>query len=83
MNSQNLSHYAQPMTAAARAWMDRVFRAQVARNGGIVRRSVTSVEREIGRDLFEAEVSLRWFYLLECGGQFIIICNSGRLQIIA
>jgi hypothetical protein len=44
---------------------------------------VSSVEREIGRQFFEDEVRRRRFHLLECGGQFIVICNSGRMQIIA
>jgi hypothetical protein len=72
-----------PLSASAQGWIDRLFSAKVAATGGVVRRSVSSVEREIGRQFFEDEVRRRRFHLLECGGQFIVICNSGRMQIIA
>lgn len=78
-----MNMHAQPLNASAKAWIDRVFSAKVAASGGVVRRSVSSVDREIGRQLFEEEIRRRRFHLLECGGQFIVICNSGRLQIIA
>jgi hypothetical protein len=71
-----------PLNASARGWINRVFSAKVATNSGVVRRSVISVEREIGRQVFEDEVRRRRFHLLECGGQYIVICNSDRLQII-
>jgi hypothetical protein len=71
------------MNHAAQAWIDRIFSAKVAASGGVVRRSVASVDREIGRQLFEDEVRRRRFHLLQCGGQYIVICNSGHMQIIA
>jgi hypothetical protein len=77
----NMQHT--PLNASAQGWIDRVFSAKVAENGGVVRRSVASVEREIGRAQFEDEIRRRRFHLLECGGQYIVICISGRLQIIA
>lgn len=64
------------------AWLAAVFAARAARQGGVVRRSVRDVEREVGRDAFEAEVRRRGFHLVECGGQFIVICNSGRLTLV-
>ncbi|CAN1519684.1 hypothetical protein MCELHM10_01058 [Paracoccaceae bacterium] len=64
------------------AWLDTVFQAKAAQCGGIVRRAVRDVEREIGRDAFIAAVRRRRFHLVECGGQFIVICNPGHLQVI-
>ncbi len=61
------------------SWCARVFDARAARTGGIVRRAVRDVEREIGRASFVDEVSRRGFHLIECGGQFIVICNAGQL----
>ncbi|MFN3643470.1 MAG: hypothetical protein ACK4TB_11180 [Gemmobacter sp.] len=63
-------------------WRDQIFAAKAAREGGIIRRAVRDVEREIGREALELEVRRRGFHLLECGGQFLIICNRGHLRVI-
>ncbi len=64
------------------AWIDLVFQAKAVKKGGIVRRAVKDIEREVGRDAFVAEVRRRKFHLVECGGQFIVICNPGHLQVV-
>jgi hypothetical protein len=72
-----------PITQSdTRAWLETVFQAKAAQRGGIVRRAVRDVEREIGREAFFAAVRRRRFHLVECGGQFIVICNPGLLQVI-
>lgn len=63
-------------------WADAIFASKAVGRGGIVRRSVVTVEREIGRDAFEAEVRRRGFHLVEIGGQFIVLCNSGQMRVI-
>ena len=63
-------------------WLDEVFSAKAVARGGVVRRSVRDVEREVGRARFIAEVRRRGFHLVECGGQFIVICNAGQVHII-
>jgi hypothetical protein len=63
-------------------WIDQIFASISAREGGIVRRSVLSVEREIGRGRLELEVRRRGYHLIEAEEQFIIICNSAPLRII-
>ena len=63
-------------------WAAAVFSARAVDRGGVVRRAVRDVEREIGRAVFVAEVRRRGFHLVECGGQFVVICNPGVLQLI-
>lgn len=63
-------------------WLEAVFDALAVQKGGVVRRAVRDVEREVGRAAFEREVRRRGFHLVECGGQYIIICNSGQLRIV-
>ncbi len=63
------------------SWCARIFDAKSARKGGIVRRAVRDVDREIGRAAFVGEVSRRGFHLIECGGQYIVICNAGQLVV--
>ena len=62
-------------------WCAQIFGAKSVGRGGIVRRSVRDVEREIGRGRLIAEVKARGFHLVECGGQFLIICNGGQLRV--
>ncbi|WP_411232319.1 N-(5'-phosphoribosyl)anthranilate isomerase [Marivita sp. S0852] len=61
-------------------WIEQVFAAKAVAEGGIVRRAVPWVEREIGRDRFLNEVARRGFHLLECAGQFIIICSDSPIR---
>ncbi len=63
-------------------WIRLVFAAKAVKKGGVVRRSVAWVEREIGRDRFVREVRRRGFHMLECGGQFVVICNSAGLRVV-
>ena len=71
-----------PPFVLAQAWLDDLFAAKAVGKGGIFRRSVKDVEREIGRPVLISEVRRRGFHLIECGGQFIVICNPGQVQII-
>lgn len=64
------------------AWMEEMFAAKAVGRGGIIRRAVRDVEREIGRAALIAYVRRHGFHLVECGGQFIVICNTGHLQVI-
>jgi hypothetical protein len=54
----------------------------MAREGGIVRRALRDVEREIGFETLELEVRRRGFHMVQCGTQVIIICTTGDLRVI-
>lgn len=64
------------------SWIAVIFSAQAVAKGGVVRRSAGWVAREIGRERFELEVRRRGFHLIECGGQFIVLCNDGPVRLI-
>lgn len=68
-------------TSPADSWIDLIFSARAAQ-GGVVRRSVAWVDREIGRDRFFAEVRARGFHLLAAGNQFVVICDSRPVQVL-
>jgi len=59
-----------------------IFAAKAARTGGVVRRSVRWIEQEVGHDRFQNEVRRRGFHLVESGGQYIVICNTGGIRVI-
>ncbi|MEE9427436.1 MAG: N-(5'-phosphoribosyl)anthranilate isomerase [Paracoccaceae bacterium] len=63
-------------------WIEQIFSARSAKTGGVVRRSLAWVEREIGREYFETAVRDRGFHMIECGGQLVVICNAGGLKVI-
>jgi hypothetical protein len=65
----------------AQGWLDELFTVKAVGKGGIVRRAVRDVEREVGRQALIAEVRRKGFHLVECGGQFIVICNPGLMQV--
>ncbi len=68
--------------ATPESWIDLIFSAQAVQRGGVVRRSADWVAREVGRERFELEVRRRGFHLIECGAQYVMICNSGPLRLI-
>ena len=59
-------------------WQNQIFGTK----SDIVRRSISSVEREIGREALELEVRKRGFHMIEAAGQFIIICSPDPLRVI-
>lgn len=63
-------------------WLAAVFEAKACQSGGILRRAVKDVHREVGRDAFIAEVQRRRWHLVETGGQYIVFCNEGAFRII-
>lgn len=63
-------------------WLDLIFSAQAVAKGGVVRRCIHWVDREVGRDRLEQEVRRRGFHLVQSGDQLLIICNQQGLRII-
>ncbi|MFM2391540.1 MAG: hypothetical protein RLZZ437_3095 [Pseudomonadota bacterium] len=61
-------------------WINEIFSAKAAANGGVIRRNRLWVENEVGRDRFIAEVRKRGFHLLETGQQLIVICHRGAVH---
>ena len=63
-------------------WIAEVFSAKSVAHGGVIRRDLRWIDREIGRDRFIAEVRARGFHLVETGGPWIVICNTGFLRVV-
>ncbi|MCF1710113.1 N-(5'-phosphoribosyl)anthranilate isomerase [Tabrizicola sp. J26] len=63
-------------------WIEEVFSAKAVSKGGVIRRDLAWIDREIGRNRFVAEVRSRGFHLVETGGQWIVICSSGFFRVI-
>jgi hypothetical protein len=76
---QHARSFAMPPTADQ--WIAMIFAAKAAQ-GGVVRRSIAWVDREVGRDRFIAEVRTRGFHLLASRNQFIVICHPEPVRIL-
>ncbi len=63
-------------------WMQQVFEAKAARQGGVVRRSRRDIERTVGWPVFEAELLRRGYHAVENAGQVVIFCNNGPIQVL-
>lgn len=63
-------------------WVDQLFSSKAARRGAVVRRSLAWVDREVGRDRFVWEVRRRNYHLIRTANQFIVICNSGPVEML-
>lgn len=70
-----------PVNLSPEDWLRQIFSARAAQ-GGVVRRSIAWVDREVGRDLFVAEVRRRGFHLLASSNQFIVVCNRDPVQML-
>jgi hypothetical protein len=65
-----------------KAWIDHWFSAKAAHNGGVIRRKIESLEKYASYQELIAEVRLRNFHLIRCGGQYIVLCNTGRIKLL-
>jgi Trk K+ transport system NAD-binding subunit len=63
-------------------WLDQIFRAKAAREGGVVRRKLADIDREIGRAALELEVRRRGFHMIECGDHAVVICSKEPIRIV-
>jgi hypothetical protein len=70
-----------PVNHDPEAWISVIFSAQAAK-GGVVRRSIAWIDREVGRDRFFDEVRRRGFHLLASSNQFIVVCNRDPVQLL-
>jgi hypothetical protein len=63
-------------------WLHQVFTARATQTGGVIRRQVLDVEREVGARVFEAEVRKRGFRLLRTKHHYIIVCDDGPIDLL-
>lgn len=68
--------------AIGQDWLEQLFAGKSAQNGGIVRRAVRDVEREIGSNALELEIRKRGYHLLRSGNHYIIICHNDPIVMI-
>lgn len=61
--------------ARGRDWLEQVFKSRTVETGGVIRRQIVDVDREIGEAVLIAEVRRRNFRLLRTRAHFVIVCD--------
>ncbi|WP_394177528.1 N-(5'-phosphoribosyl)anthranilate isomerase [Yoonia maritima] len=63
-------------------WLMQVFQCRATKIGGVIRRQIIDVEREVGADAFVGEVRRRGFRLIRTNHYYVIICDDGPIRLI-
>ena len=63
-------------------WIEQMFATRAARRGAVVRRSMSWVDREVGRDRFLAEMRRRGCHVIQTADQFLVICHDGPIRLL-
>lgn len=61
-------------------WLDQVFKSRAAETGGVIRRQVADVEREVGSAALVHEVRRRNFRLIRTRAHYVIVCDPGPIH---
>ena len=63
-------------------WVDDIFRAGQANTGGIVRRSIKSVEEYASVEEVVVAARDRGFHVVATGDQLVILCHPGEMSVL-
>jgi hypothetical protein len=63
-------------------WINRIFESKIAKDGGIVRRSLASIDKFASRKALVHEINRREYHAVQVGEQCVIICNQGQINLM-
>ena len=63
-------------------WLAQVFHCRAAETGGVIRRQVVDVDRQVGIATFIAEVRRRGYRLIRTQHYFIVVCSDGPIEVL-
>jgi hypothetical protein len=79
---QGVLSVAKRKVPAAGKWIRQIWNAKAAKNGGIVRRKVSSVKKYATVKDLKAAVKGKGFHMIRTGGQFMIFCHAGDFKVV-
>ncbi len=74
--------YQQRLRPHSQQWFDQIFACRAAETGGIIKRQVIDVEKEVGVGALVAEVRRRRFRLIQTNAHFVIVCDPGPIDLM-
>src|SRR5579862_7173214 len=69
-------------TMLTSAWVEQIFYSIASGTGGIVRRSISDVQRYASVEELIWAVKARGFHMIQTDDQFVIFCNDGGIKLI-
>jgi hypothetical protein len=63
-------------------WLKATFDCPAARNGGVIRTTLATVEDHVGLERFIREVQARGYRAVENAGHIIVFCNRDPVMIL-
>ncbi|NSY38171.1 N-(5'-phosphoribosyl)anthranilate isomerase [Leisingera sp. ANG59] len=69
-------------TVSPELWMQQIFDVKSARQGGVVRRKLRDVERNVGLAKLQNEVQRRGYHAVLNGKQVVIFCNNEPVRFL-
>lgn len=73
---------AKGMIPRKREWMNQIFEAKKAQDGGVVRRAVADVKKYGSVAELKRRVRENEFHLIRTGDQYVVLCHRGTLKVI-
>jgi hypothetical protein len=70
------------MDYLSQQWIDAIFDAKEAKEGGVVRRAVDSVQKNASEELLVDAVKARSFHVVRTETQYVVLCNSGEIKLL-
>lgn len=62
-------------------YINQIFEADAAKNGGIVRRKIANVEKYSSFKYLVKAVEEKGFHLIKTCDQYVILCSIGKFEI--
>ena len=64
------------------SWTRQIFRSQIARRGGVVRRKITSIARYSSRAEVKRACRAKRYHIVAHGDQWLIFCDPAQVRIV-
>lgn len=64
------------------AWVTQIFKSQIAKRGGVVRRKITSIDKYASQAEVKVEARRRGYHIVEHGDQWLIFCDKASVKIV-
>lgn len=62
-------------------YINRIFEADAAKNGGVVRRKISNIDKYASLKYLIEAVEEKGFHLIEAGDQYVIFCSQGHFKL--
>lgn len=63
-------------------WIDQILESQIAERGDVVRRKISSIDKEASQAEVKQECAKRGYHIVQPGDQWLIFCDKASVKII-